>query len=78
MEFKGSPEPLDEDVIPASATAVHDDVDVVILGHLSEAIAGKLTTLVGAENFQPDMAAEGFLERLNTEIVIQVIGTNRP
>ena len=40
--LEGAPEPLDEDVVHASAPTVHGDRDIGILEHTGEAKAGEL------------------------------------
>ena len=49
--FDGPPKPFNEDVVLASAAAVHADVDFVVFENLGEAVAGKLGTLIGVEDF---------------------------
>ena len=66
--FDGPPQTLDEDVVLASAAAVHADGDAVVLEDLGERGAGKLGALIGVEDVRPPIAAEGFLKRFNTEI----------
>ena len=72
--FEGPPQPLDEDVVLASAAAVHADADAVVFENLGEAGAGKLRPLIGVEDLWLAVAAEGLLERLHTEIRLQAIG----
>jgi len=66
--FDRPPESLDEDVILASAAAVHADVDTVVFENLGERGTGKLRALIGVEDLRPSIAVQGFLERLYTEI----------
>ena len=66
--FDGPPKPLDEDVVLASAAAVHADADVLVFEKLGKGRAGKLGALIGVEDLRPSVAPEGFLERLYTEI----------
>ena len=72
--FEGPPQPLDEDVVLASAAAVHADADAVVFENLGEAGAGKLRPLIGVEDLWLAVAAEGLLERLHTEIRLQAVG----
>ena len=72
--FDGTPYPFNEDVVLASAAAVHTDVDSVVLEYSGEIFAGKLGALIGVEDLWLAIAVEGFLEGLNTEIRFQGIG----
>ena len=72
--FEGPPQPLDKDVVLASAAAVHADVDVVALENLGEAGAGKLGALVGVEDLWLAVVGKGLLEGLHTEIRLQGVG----
>ena len=44
--FDGPPKPFNEDVVLASAAAVHADSDFVVFENLGEAVAGKLGSLM--------------------------------
>ena len=71
--FESPPQPLDEDVVLAAAAAVHADADAMLFENVGEADAGKLSSLVGVEDFWLAIAAEGFLKGLHTEIQFQAI-----
>ena len=51
MVFDGPPQPFNEDVVLASAAAVHADSDFVVFENLGEAVAGKLGALIRVEDF---------------------------
>ena len=65
--FDRAPEPLDEDIVPPCALAVHADRDGVIQQHAGEHGAGELAALVGIENLGPGVPGERFLDRLKAE-----------
>ena len=48
---KAAPQPLDEDVVPPGALAVHADGDAVLDQHAGEFRAGELAAIVSAELF---------------------------
>ena len=70
----GPPEPLDKDVVLAAPTTIHADGDLVVLEGLDKVVAGKLSPLVGVENFRPPVAAQGLLEGLDTKVRLKGIG----
>ena len=72
--FDGPPQLLEEDIVLASAAAVHADADGVVFENSGEAGAGKLGALIGVEDLRLAIAAEGFLKGLHTEIRFQAIG----
>ncbi len=74
MVFDGPPQPLNKDVVLASATAIHADRNVVIFECLGEIIAGKLCPLVRVEDFRRSIAVQGVIKRMYTEIRLKSIG----
>ena len=46
------PQTFDEDVVLASAAAVHADSDFVVFENLGEPVAGKLCSLIRVEDFR--------------------------
>jgi hypothetical protein len=72
--FDGPPQPLNEDVVLATAAAVHADSDPVVLENLGESVAGKLGSLIGVGNLRFPVAAKGLLESLISEIRVQGVG----
>jgi hypothetical protein len=72
--FDGPQQPFNEDVVLASAAAVHTDGDPVVLEDLSKTVAGELCSLVGVEDLRFSITIQGFLEGLITEIRVQGIG----
>src|SRR5690349_6131413 len=62
------PQPLDEDVVPPAALAVHADADVSILEYLSKLSAGELAALVGVEDLGCAVAGKGFVQGVEAEI----------
>ena len=74
MVFDGPPQPLNEDVVLASTTAVHADRNVVVFECLGEIVAGKLCPLVRIEDFRRTIAVQSVIERMDTEIRLKSIG----
>ena len=62
--FLRAPQPLDEDVVPAPAPAVHRDPDAGRLQAPGEGEAGELAALVGVEDLGRAMPDQGFVETL--------------
>ena len=52
LVFDAAPQPLDEDVVPPSALAVHADGDPVFDQRASEGRAGELAALIRVEDFR--------------------------
>jgi hypothetical protein len=50
--FDRFPQPLDKHVVAPAAFAIHADGDAVILEQLCKFQAGKLTALIGIEDFR--------------------------
>src|SRR4029077_10716609 len=67
LVFDAAPQPLDEDVVPPGALAVHADGDPVLDQHASECRAGELAALVGVEDLWLAVAGESVLQRLDAE-----------
>jgi len=74
LVLDGPPEPLDKDVVLAAAPAIHADGDLVVLEDVDKVVAGKLSALVGVEDFRPSVAAQGLLEGINAKVGLQGIG----
>ena len=74
MVFDGPPQPLNEDVVLASTTAVHADRYAVVFECLGEIVAGKLCPLVRVEDFRRTIAAQSVIKRMDTEIRLKGIG----
>src|ERR1051325_5543908 len=53
LVFKAAPQPLDENVVPVPALAVHADSDSVALQRAGEIVTGELAALVGIEDLRP-------------------------
>ena len=70
--FERPPESFDEDIIEATTTPVHADVNMAICQHSSKIIAGKLRALIGVENRWLSMT-ERFLQHLKAEMDIQCV-----
>src|SRR5882672_11902194 len=67
LVFDAAPQPLDENVVPPSALAVHADRNAVVGEHTSECLAGELRALVGIEDVRLAMTSQGVLQRLDAE-----------
>lgn len=65
--FDGSPQSFYEDIIQAPASAVHADVDPVILQNVSEILVSVLRPLVGVEDFWTPMGDKGFFQRTDAK-----------
>ena len=72
--FDGPPKPFNEDVVLASAAAVHADGDFVVFENLGEAVAGKLGSLIGVEDFRLAVTLQGLLKGLVAEVRVQGVG----
>ena len=57
--LKGPPQPLDENVVHAAATAIHADLDIGGLQHAGEREAGELAALIGVEYLWLAVARQG-------------------
>ncbi|WP_394708055.1 hypothetical protein [uncultured Desulfosarcina sp.] len=67
LVLEGPPQSLDENVVLAAASTIHADGDLIILEHLGESVAGKLSTLVGVENIRRTITAQGFFKSIDTK-----------
>src|SRR5450432_4259126 len=65
--FDRAPKPLDEDVVPPCAFAVHADLDVLGREHAGEGGSRELRALIGVEDFGPAMGRQSLLQRLDAE-----------
>jgi hypothetical protein len=72
--FDGPPKPFNEDVVLASAAAVHADGDFVVFENLSKPVAGKLGALIRVEDFGLTIEFQGLPEGLIAEIRVQGVG----
>src|SRR5450631_2601293 len=52
LVFDAAPQPLDEDIVPPGALAVHADGDPVFDQHASECRAGELAALIGVDDLR--------------------------
>ena len=57
-----APQPLDEDVVQGTATAVHADGDSVAFQQLHIVCRGELAALVAVDDLRASVALEGFPE----------------
>ena len=73
LVFKRAPQPLDEDVVPATAPAVHRDSDTGRLQGVApgEGEAGELAALIGIENLRLAMASQRLIECLDAKARVQ-------
>lgn len=58
LVFERPPQPLDENIILNPATAVHADLDLMRFEHFGESLGGKLSSLIGIEDFRSAEAAK--------------------
>ena len=62
-----APQSLDEDVVQASAFAVHRDPDAARFQDRRELRRSELAALIRVENLRATMAPQGFLKSLDAE-----------
>src|SRR6516164_4208104 len=67
LVFDAAPQPLDEDVVPPSALAVHADGDRVLDQHTSESCSSELAALIRVEDVGLAVMRESVLQRLDAE-----------
>src|SRR6266404_4169172 len=67
LVLDAAPQPLDEDVVPPSALAVHADRNAVVGEHAGEGRARELRTLIGVEDLRLAVASQSILQRLDAE-----------
>jgi hypothetical protein len=67
LVLDAAPQPLDEDVIPPGALAVHADGDGVAGENAGECRASELRALVGVEDFRPAVTSQSILQGLDAE-----------
>jgi len=72
--FDRFPQPLDEDVIPPAASAVHADFDVAALQNTDEGRAGELTSLIGVHDLGATILQKSFFQRVNAGVCRQAVG----
>ena len=63
-----APQPLDEDVVQGTATAVHADGNAVVFQQLHIVCRGELAALVAVDDFWASVAPEGFPEHCNAPL----------
>src|SRR6516164_769902 len=68
LVFQAAPQPLDEDVVHASAFAVHADRDPASLEHPGELAAGELAALVRVEDLGLAIPCQGLLQGLDAGV----------
>src|SRR5450759_5941446 len=67
LVLDATPQPLDEDVVPPGALAVHADSDPIFDQHASECRAGELAALIRVEDLRFAVASKSVLKRLDAE-----------
>ena len=76
VQIHRAPQPLDEDVVHATAPAVHRDSDTGRPQAPGEGEAGELAALIGIENLRLAMASQRLIERLDAKVRVQ--GVRQP
>ena len=74
LVFEGPPQPLDEYIVLATTPTIHTDGDLVIDENLGERVAGKLSPLVGIEDFRWLIAAQRLFKGIDTKGAVQGVG----
>jgi len=77
LVFHAAPEPLHEHFVTPAAFAVHTNLDVVVFQHVGKVRAGKLTALVGVEDFRRTVTVDCFLHCFNAKVGRQRVGMSR-
>jgi hypothetical protein len=74
--FDGPPQPFNEDVVLASAEAVHTDGDPVVLEDLSKTVASELCSLVGVEDlrFSITPLCQGSCRMILFSLLLDILG----
>ena len=72
--LQGTSEPLNEDIVPEAASAVHADPHLPLLQHSGERLAGELPTLVAIEYPRSAISAQRFLEGIHTKSAVKCVG----
>src|ERR1700683_1333660 len=67
LVFDAAPQPLDEDVVPPGALAVHADGDLVFGQYAGECRASELAALIGVEDLRLAVTSQSILQRLDAE-----------
>ena len=65
------PQPLNENIVLNSATAIHADAHMMRLEQISKSAGDKLSPRVGIKDFWRSMAANGLYNRLDIKIAVQ-------
>ncbi len=65
--FEATPQPLDEDVVHASPTTVHGDLDIRGSQNIGESGGRKLAALIGVEDSGRAEFCQRFLQGINAE-----------
>ena len=68
LVFERAPQSLDEDVVQATAPAVHRDTDTGRLQAPGKGEAGELAALIGIENLRLAVAGQRLLGRLDARV----------
>src|SRR5262249_48662853 len=67
LVFDAAPEPLEEDVVPPGALAVHADGDAVVGEHAGEGRTGELRALIRVEDLRLAVLRQRLLQCLDAE-----------
>src|SRR5271169_926298 len=67
LVLDAAPQPLDEDIVPPGALAVHADGDAVFDQHAGECRAGELAALIRVEDLRLAVASDSVLKRFDAE-----------
>ena len=73
LVLQGAPQPLDNDVVPPPASAIHGDLDAGLGEGLGELQARELAALVGVEDLGLRESRQGLLKGLDAEVGIQAV-----
>lgn len=68
--FKGSPEPLDEDVVEKTPLAVHGDSNPGLLQTVRPSPRCELATLIGIEDIRTAVTVQSLFQRIDAELNI--------
>jgi len=68
------PKPLDEDVVPPAALAIHADLDAMLLEQADEGRTGELAALVRVHDFWGTRFQDRFFQRIDAGIWRQTVG----
>ena len=71
--LQASPQPLNKNVVHTPALTVHADLDTVGFQHAGEVGAGKLTALIGIEDFRSPEPPQRFFQSIDAEVGVQCV-----